>query len=60
MLRRPQLEGIVGRFENKPLLGFVSTMIGDYMPLVDDYYFCTCCQTLGATFADLHLPADTS
>lgn len=40
---RPQLEGFAGRFESKPVLGFVSTLIHDYTPLVDDYYFCKCC-----------------
>lgn len=38
---RPRLEGISDRFADKPLIGFVSTLIKDYTPLIDDYYYCT-------------------
>lgn len=37
---RPQLEGVAAKFDGKPLIGFVGTVLRDYMPLVDDYYFC--------------------
>jgi len=57
---RPQLEGIAGKFEDKPLIGFVSTLIHDYMPLVDDYYFCASpSSSLALSRADV-LPKDTS
>ncbi|KAI5481609.1 peroxisomal membrane protein pex16 [Pseudohyphozyma bogoriensis] len=38
---KPQLEGVSSTFESKPLLGFVSTLISDYVPLINDYYFYT-------------------
>jgi len=38
---RPRLEGISDRFADKPLIGFVSTLIKDYTPLIEDYYYCT-------------------
>ena len=40
MIARPRLEGISDRFADKPLIGFVSTMIKDYTPLIDEYYYC--------------------
>lgn len=33
---RPQLEAISNRFNDTPVIGLVSTLIGDYMPLVDE------------------------
>ncbi|KAK4055882.1 hypothetical protein OIO90_003139 [Microbotryomycetes sp. JL221] len=38
---KPRLEGLSSRFDDKPLIGFLSTFIRDYIPLVDDYYFYT-------------------
>ncbi|GAA5956979.1 hypothetical protein JCM3765_006659 [Sporobolomyces pararoseus] len=39
MWTKPKLEGISDRFADKPLIGFVSTMIKDYTPLIDEYYY---------------------
>ncbi|GAA5895438.1 peroxisomal membrane protein PEX16 [Sporobolomyces salmoneus] len=39
MWTKPRLEGISDRFADKPLIGFVSTMIKDYTPLIDEYYY---------------------
>ncbi|GAA5828143.1 hypothetical protein JCM5353_007802 [Sporobolomyces roseus] len=36
---KPRLEGISDRFADKPLIGFVSTLIKDYTPLIEDYYY---------------------
>ncbi|GAA5864797.1 hypothetical protein JCM8547_009235 [Rhodosporidiobolus lusitaniae] len=36
---KPQLERIAAKFDDKPLVGFVSTLVQDYTPLFDDYYF---------------------
>ncbi|KAK4047405.1 hypothetical protein OIV83_005452 [Microbotryomycetes sp. JL201] len=38
---KPRLEGLSSKFQDKPLIGIVSTLIKDYIPLVDDYYFYT-------------------
>lgn len=36
---RPKLDGIVKRTQERPLLGIVGGFIGDYLPLVDEYYY---------------------
>ncbi|TNY24340.1 peroxisome membrane protein [Rhodotorula diobovata] len=36
---KPQLESIGRKFEDKPLIGFVSTLLNDYIPLYDEYYY---------------------
>ncbi|GAA5945444.1 hypothetical protein JCM3775_006778 [Rhodotorula graminis] len=36
---KPQLESIGRKFEDKPLVGFVSTLLNDYIPLYDEYYY---------------------
>ncbi|GAA6059760.1 hypothetical protein JCM10212_001968 [Sporobolomyces blumeae] len=36
---KPRLEGISNTFADKPLIGFVSTLIKDYTPLIDEYYY---------------------
>ncbi|GAA5982454.1 hypothetical protein JCM11641_006121 [Rhodosporidiobolus odoratus] len=36
---KPQLESIAQKFDDKPLVGFVSTIIQDYTPLFDEYYY---------------------
>jgi hypothetical protein len=38
--RRPQLESVARRFEDKPVIGFVATLLHDYVPLIDEYYYC--------------------
>ncbi|UZJ52579.1 hypothetical protein CBS101457_001899 [Exobasidium rhododendri] len=36
---RPRLDSIVKRTQNRPLLGIIGGFIGDYLPLVDEYYY---------------------
>jgi peroxin-16 len=36
---RPKLDAIVKRTQDRPLLGIVGGFIGDYLPLVDEYYY---------------------
>ncbi|GAA6010001.1 hypothetical protein JCM10207_007514 [Rhodosporidiobolus poonsookiae] len=36
---KPQLEGLANKFDDKPIVGFVSTLIKDYTPLFDEYYY---------------------
>ncbi|KAG0659819.1 Peroxisomal membrane protein pex16 [Rhodotorula mucilaginosa] len=38
---KPRLEAIAGKFQDKPLIGFVSTLLQDYVPLIDEYYYYT-------------------
>ncbi|GAA5902052.1 hypothetical protein JCM5296_007564 [Sporobolomyces johnsonii] len=38
---KPQLEAVSSVFADKPIVGFVSTLINDYTPLIDDYYYYT-------------------
>ncbi|BGP25702.1 peroxisomal membrane protein pex16 [Rhodotorula toruloides] len=38
---KPQLEGMARRFEDKPVIGFVATLLHDYVPLIDEYYYYT-------------------
>jgi peroxin-16 len=42
---RRRLEGVQSAFEDKPVVGFVATLIKDYVPLIDEYYFCKCCAS---------------
>jgi len=39
-VRRRRLESVQGAFEDKPVVGFVATLIKDYVPLIDEYYYC--------------------
>ncbi|WFD32201.1 hypothetical protein MSPP1_003244 [Malassezia sp. CBS 17886] len=36
---RPKIAGLVGRMENRRIIGLLGSIIGDYLPLVDDYYY---------------------
>ncbi|EPQ29268.1 uncharacterized protein PFL1_03023 [Pseudozyma flocculosa PF-1] len=36
---RPKLSSLVARTENRALIGMVGGIVGDYLPLVDEYYF---------------------
>jgi len=36
---RPKLEGIVNATENRPILGLVGSIVKDYLPLIDEYYY---------------------
>ncbi|KIL70868.1 hypothetical protein M378DRAFT_183437 [Amanita muscaria Koide BX008] len=38
---RPKLEAVLGKMENTPLLGLVSALVKDWIPLVNEYYYCT-------------------
>ena len=38
---RPKVEGISAALEGKPILGFLATFVQDYLPLIDEYHFCT-------------------
>lgn len=38
---RPKLEGLVRRIEGKRLIGVLASIGGDYLPLVDEYYYYT-------------------
>ncbi|TFK30408.1 peroxisomal membrane protein PEX16 [Coprinopsis marcescibilis] len=37
---RPKLAGFVDRIANKPLLGLLGAFVHDWIPLIDDYYYC--------------------
>ena len=37
---RPKIVGISAALEGKPILGFLSTFVQDYLPLIDEYHFC--------------------
>jgi peroxin-16 len=37
---RPKLEGLAQSLEGKPLLGLLSGIIQDWVPLVDEYWYC--------------------
>jgi hypothetical protein len=37
---RLQIEGFANLFEGKPVIGFVSMLAKDYLPLIDSYHFC--------------------
>lgn len=39
---RPKIMRAVNALERVPILGLVGGFIGDYVPLVDDYFYCTC------------------
>lgn len=36
---RPKLDSIVKKTQNRPLIGIVGGIVGDYLPLVDEYYY---------------------
>jgi len=38
-LTKPRLERMATRLQDKPLLGFASMLLRDYVPLIDEYYF---------------------
>jgi peroxin-16 len=38
---RPRLEGVVDQTMNVPLLGLVSALVKDWIPLIDEYYYYT-------------------
>ena len=40
VLDRPKLEGVVDKTINVPVLGFVSALVKDWIPLINEYYYC--------------------
>lgn len=38
---RPKIEGFADRAAHAPLMGLFSALIKDWMPLIDEYYYCT-------------------
>ncbi|GAA5822323.1 hypothetical protein JCM3770_001571 [Rhodotorula araucariae] len=36
---KPQLESVARKLEDKPVIGFVATLLHDYIPLYDEYYY---------------------
>ena len=40
-LRRPKLESFVDRTSHTPLIGLFGALLKDWIPLIDDYYYCT-------------------
>ncbi|KAK2461943.1 hypothetical protein APHAL10511_006406 [Amanita phalloides] len=38
---RPKLEGVVDKTMNVPLLGLLSALVKDWIPLIDEYYYYT-------------------
>lgn len=40
MIYRPKLESFVTRTAHTPLLGLFGALLKDWMPLIDDYYYC--------------------
>lgn len=39
--RRPKLESFVDRTSHTPLIGLFGALLKDWIPLIDDYYYCT-------------------
>lgn len=37
---RPKIEGFADSVSNAPLMGLFSALIKDWMPLIDEYYYC--------------------
>lgn len=37
---RPKLESFVKKTSHAPVLGLLSAFINDWMPLIDEYYYC--------------------
>jgi peroxin-16 len=52
---RPKLDGMRRSMEGKPLLGLLSGIIQDWVPLVDEYYYCGCTLLPGGKIIDRQL-----
>lgn len=39
-LYRPKVASIVAKTSGAPILGLFSALVGDWMPLIDEYYYC--------------------
>jgi peroxin-16 len=40
ILFRPKVEAVVKKTANTPILGVLSSIVKDWIPLVDEYYYC--------------------
>lgn len=40
---RPKLEGLATGVSHTPLFGLFGAFIQDWIPLIDEYYYCMCC-----------------
>lgn len=49
---RPKIESIAESVATKPIFGALSMIIRDWIPLIDEYYYCRCCFI----FLSLSLP----
>ena len=39
---RPRLEGFADKAVHIPFLGIFSAFVKDWIPLIDEYYYCAC------------------
>ena len=39
---RPKLEVLADKTANAPILGLISAVIRNWVPLIDEYYYCAC------------------
>lgn len=39
-LPRPKIDSVIDRTANAPLLGLLSAVAKDWIPLIDEYYYC--------------------
>lgn len=39
-LFRPKVEAVVEKTANTPIIGIISSLVKDWIPLVDEYYYC--------------------
>lgn len=39
---RPKIESIAENIATKPIIGALSMIIRDWIPLIDEYYYCGC------------------
>lgn len=52
---RPKIESIAESVATKPIIGAFSMIIRDWIPLIDEYYYCGCCLILAFhPFDDVH------
>lgn len=40
---RPKIESIADSITNKPIIGAFGMIIRDWIPLINEYYYCGCC-----------------
>lgn len=42
MISRPKLESIADKTARAPLIGVFGALVKDWIPLIDEYYYCAC------------------